>query len=266
MKTQRNSTFIDTLLAAIDDSEHNSQTKEILYDVVNDNLESMGGKIDPNALTEALGNYVDVKKLLSQAKGGKKRLKSVDEAEGTPAKRRTKSSLLNQEGVTLLLNNLMTCRGLVAAPDLMEFMQRLMTEIYMKMINRTNFLVGNRLKQEPPSVPFKESTNPRKVLRNLEEQEKQLRDQIAIDELKDARISRRRRNKEEDTYAEDMEDMQEAVQSFDWRGTKQAQFDTALELKTENHRRFTLRDVATMLQTDMQSLSCFFKPKLAELL
>jgi hypothetical protein len=99
---------------------------------------------------------------------------------------------------------------------------------------------------------------------SLEEQERLTREQIAIDELKDVRLSRRKRNKEDDPLIEEMEDINQAFKSFDLRTSKLSQFDT-LELASETHSRFTLRDMTTMLQTDMQELACFFKPKLSEL-
>jgi hypothetical protein len=44
------------------------------------------------------GDYIDVKKLIANVKGQpRKRFKSADEAEEAPVKRRSKSSLLNQE-------------------------------------------------------------------------------------------------------------------------------------------------------------------------
>lgn len=264
MKTQRNLSFVDTLMIAIEESDLNSQTKEILVDIINEKIEAMGNKFDPTALTEALSNYVDVKKLLAQAKGPKKRLK-IEDVESTPAKRKGKNTLLNQEAVTLLLNSVMSCRGLTAAPDFTEFMHRLMTEIYTKMINRANFYVNTRTQQVPNTLPMDVSSNPRKVLKSLKQQELFLRDQIAIEELKDSRLTRRRRNKDEDPQLDELEGIQEAVQSLDWRTSKTAQFDT-LEITTDTRRRITLRDVSTMLTTDMQGLACFFKPKLAELL
>jgi hypothetical protein len=266
MKSQRNPTFIDNLLGAIDECEASSQTKDLLIDIINEKLDEMGGKIDPAALMEALGDYIDVKKLMANVKAQpRKRFKSVDEAEGAPVKRRSKSSLLNQEAVTLLLDSVMSSRGLAAAPDLMDFLQRLMTGVYLKMLSRTHFYVNNRMQLIPPTLRVAETSNPRKVLRSLEEQERQTRDQIATDELKDVRLSRRKRNKEEDPMLDEIEDINEAVQSFDWRTAKLSQFDS-LELTSETRRRFTLRDVTMMLQTDMQEFACFFKPKLTELL